>query len=748
MNYADMRKELIDFYWYKLNEQSETFRALCMDKLNKMNFTDCNPAQMKVKQYEVITEHFTPVLFNSVPFYFEMGALSAHCDGAGEFRGHYSAGGWLYNRNKHIYEEKAPQLYELCETQKRELLYLICGVFCDERQHFYFNYRVVFQYGLKGLYEKALSQKAGAKTKQEITFLDAVCQGVLCLKRISAKFAKRAEELLKTAKTDKEKENFKRIAERAKIVPWEKPESLYDALNTYAILRKAVGALEGVGINSFIRPDLDLLPYYENDIKAGRLTKDEAYDLIAKFLVVWDCHYDHDMPMVGYSDHELENTYVLGGCDKDGKPVYNDLTEMFLRATREEEIIFPKIKCRFSANSPKAYLDAVNLDVINGRSMIIYCNDDVMIPAYVKAGKTLEEARDYVVTGCWGAFIPGVDMSDDAQYLNMLKAFEFALHNRQDKIQETGVQFTPYQGDESFEEIYKITIENIRRLVKEHARITSLCGPLWQEVDCLPLISMGIEGCLETRRDHTAGGAKYNDNKYFFIGLPNIVDSLLAIKTLCFDEKICTFKEMLDAVRANWVGYERLRTLALKCKHWGDESEESCELAGRFNVDLATMLEDVTGRYGGKSTAGHLTYTEIRWWGEKTLATPDGRKNGDYFSQGITPSRLHQIDNVTAVLNSTKALHNENCSGNSVINIILPSDKLTLDGLEAFLRATAQSGVQSLQLNCVTKKRLLEAQKNPEQHKDIIVRVTGFSARFTSLSKGWQDEFISRNFYQ
>jgi formate C-acetyltransferase len=191
-----------------------------------------------------------------------------------------------------------------------------------------------------------------------------------------------------------------------------------------------------------------------------------------------------------------------------------------------------------------------------------------------------------------------------------------------------------------------------------------------------------------------------------------------------------------------------MRLDAVHCHGWGDGNEDSSSLANRFNNDLYEICSRKTGMYGGKVNMGHLTYTEIRWWGEKTLATPDGRRNGDYFSQGITPSRLHQIDNVTAVLNSTKALHNENCSGNSVINIILPSDKLTLDGLEAFLRATAQSGVQSLQLNCVTKEQLLEAQKNPEKHKDIIVRVTGFSARFTSLSKGWQDEFISRNFYQ
>jgi len=142
-----------------------------------------------------------------------------------------------------------------------------------------------------------------------------------------------------------------------------------------------------------------------------------------------------------------------------------------------------------------------------------------------------------------------------------------------------------------------------------------------------------------------------------------------------------------------------------------------------------------------------LTYTEIRWWGEKTLATPDGRRSGDYFSQGLTPSRLKKIPCVNDVINSLAALDPSTMAANSVVNIILPS-KIPLEGCEGFLRAAADSAIQSLQLNCTSKKELLDAQKHPEKYQNLIIRVTGFSAKFTSLSKGWQDEVISRNFYE
>jgi len=165
------------------------------------------------------------------------------------------------------------------------------------------------------------------------------------------------------------------------------------------------------------------------------------------------------------------------------------------------------------------------------------------------------------------------------------------------------------------------------------------------------------------------------------------------------------------------------------------------------NGSLADALPETA--WGGKTQIGHLTYTEIRFWAERTLATPDGRRNGEYFSQGLTPSRIHDIRDVTSVVNSLASLDATELAGNTVVNIILPSasGNMTLDICEAFLRASAHSAMQSIQLNCVTKEELLDAQIHPEKHRDLIVRVCGFSARFTSLSPEWQAEVLSRNFY-
>lgn len=748
MGYHALREELHAYYRHEADHRAKNFCETCTRVMDERAEDSMSAYRMKAHQYKIITELMEPVLFYRSPFYYETGTMAAHCDGARDFRGHKHAGGWTYRRNKHLFAQQDETLWKTKQAQAKALFYLICGPYNDTNQHFAFNHRPILEAGLKGVYEKAAAQLPLAETDEERQFLETLCQGLLCLKTISEKFAEQAKSLAQTAPDDEAKANLLRIAAAAARTPWEKPRSFYEALNCLAFCRKALGSLEGIGFNSFGRVDMDLEPFYQKDLAEGVLTKDAAYELICMFLITFDSHYDHDMKMVGYADHELENTYVLGGCDAEGAPLYNDLTQMFLRATREEKIIYPKIKCRFSENSPTEYLNEINRAVIAGTSTVLYQNDDACIPALLRAGRTLTEARDYIVTGCWGMQCHGIEKMDNGAYVNMLKPFEYSIHRLTDKMREVGMEFRPLDNAASFEEIYRITLENIRVLFEERARITRQGGGIWNRVDPLPLFSSTLADCVEKRKDYTAGGARYRDDQFMCFGLPNIVDSLLAIKTLCFDDKKYSLSQLLTAVRGNWEGYEEMRQEALHCPGWGDGSKASCSLARRLNDDLYRLTQQLTGTYGGRIQLGHLTYTEIRWWGEATLATPDGRFNGDYFAQGLTPSRLKKIPAVTSVIGSMAQLDASAMAGNTVVNVILPSGRITLDACEDFLRATAASAVMSLQLNCLSKEQLLDAQKHPEKYPDLIVRVTGFSAKFVSLSPEWQQEVLTRNFYE
>ena len=746
--FEQLREELHGFYLQGDAERSRAFAEKCFAILDERYTDGMSVTAQKLLQYDVITEHFEPKIFRHSPFFYETGVLTSLSDGARDAKGHgfVQANGWVYERNKHLFIEQDEALYQKRRTHMREKLYLICGPYNDTEQHFNFNCRPFLEMGARGICERARAEMANAQSAEEREFLESVCHGMRTLRRMAERFSEAAEEMLLAENDGEVQKNLARIAETAKRIPWEAPENFYEALATLAFLRTAMGSLEGAGPNTFGRLDRDLIGFYRRDTEAGRLTEEEAYALICHFLLLWDCHYDHDMPMEGYADHELENTYTLGGCDEDGEPLYNEVTALFLRATREQTIIFPKIKCRFSQNSPKEYLDEINRSIINGTTTVLLQNDDATIPALLRAGRPIEEARDYMIAGCWDV-VTNQEKADHGSYLNLLKPFEYALHRLQDKMDAVGISFELFDGCHDFEEFYQATLRNCERLLDAKLDVQTRGGGILHKVDRLPIFSSTLGGCLENRKDYTAGGAKYNDDYQLLFGLPNIVDSLMAIKTLVFDRKTYTLADYLHAVRSNWEGFEEMRLDAVGCHGWGDGNEDSCALANRFNNDLYAIFAKKTGMHGGKVHMGHLTYTEIRWWGEQTLATPDGRRSGEYFAQGLTPSRLKRIPAVTDVINSLACLDPSTIGANSVINIILPPNT-PLDVCEAFLRATAGTATQSLQLNCTSREMLLDAQKHPEKYPNLIVRVTGFSAKFTSLSKEWQDEVISRNFYE
>ncbi len=749
MNEELMKRELSDFYLGGGDvARAKSFADKCFSIMDSRFEDVMSVTAQKLLQYDVICEQFEPVVFRYNPYFYETGVLTSLSDGAFDAKGHrfIQANGWTYQRNKHLFEKQDPALYNLTKTQKKEQLYLICGPYNDINQHFNFNCRPILERGLSGIYEDAARELSSAKNNDEREFLQAVCHGMLTLKRMAEKFARKAEQILQTETNGECRKNLSLVAKTACRVPWEAPRSFYEALATLAFLRTAMGSLEGAGPNTFGRIDKDLISFYQKDLESGALTQEEAYDLICQFLLLWDCHYDHDMPMVGYADHELENTYTLGGCDDNGEPLYNQVTKLFLRATREKKIIFPKIKCRFSGSSPKEYLDEINCSITKGTTTVLLQNDDATIPALLRAGRSLEEARDYMIAGCWD-LVTMNERADHGSYLNLLKPFEYAVHGLQDKIQQVEIDFEVFDGYEDFEELYQKTLRNCERVLDAKLDKTRRGGGIFHKVCVFPIFSATLGDCIKNHADYTMGGARYHDDYQLLFGFPNIVDSLMAIKTLVFDQQKYTLSQYLAAVRANWEGYERMRVEAMRCHGWGDGNEDSCALANRFNNDLYAIFGKKIGTYGGKVHMGHLTYTEIRFWGEKTAATPDGRRSGEYFAQGLTPSRLKYISSVTDVVNSLACLDASTMAANSVVNIILPNN-CPLDGCETFLRVAAGTALQSLQLNCTSREELLDAQKHPEKYPNLIVRVTGFSAKFASLSREWQEEVLTRNFYE
>jgi formate C-acetyltransferase len=486
---------------------------------------------------------------------------------------------------------------------------------------------------------------------------------------------------------------------------------------------------------------------YQDDLESGRLTKEEAYDLISRFLLATDAKLDLRAPIAeSFNRQEQGDTLILGGRGGSGAELCNDITLMTLKAHGELNLIYPKIHCRISSKSKRELFDAANSGFLKGRNVISFLSDEALIPAQIRAGKRPEDAESYVAGGCWEIILEGAEHSAGANcYFNLAKIIDMSIHDSAETEAATGYVCDKIAGSQSFEELYRTVMDNVIRTIRRMCSIIGKNGAVWPLVNPAPFFSACLSGCLKNRRDYSAGGGRYNPHGLPLTNFAVFIDSLHVVRKLCFEDKKCSLDGLLDAVRADWRGYETLRAKALAVPRFGCDTEDTNTLARRVLDEIYERTSDLKNERGGPFQIGLYSYRDIIDWAGKTRATPDGRKTGDFLSQGLTPSRLNNPGAVTSVINSGAALDLGKCPANSVITVTLPLRGANLRVLEQLERAFAKSGIGLLQLNCVDKEELLDARKHPERHQDLIVRLYGYSARFVCLTPEMQDEFISRN---
>lgn len=746
--YAPLIARMQAFYFSRPYDPKFTYHNPILDDIEAAVTAsgETSPYRMKAIQYKVISEKFQPVLFQGNPFYHEMGTKNAWCDG-GPYHGGKHPGGWLMYHNEHLFRDYDPEAFDTFTAHKKGKFYSVCGPYFDEI-HYCFPFTNALKEGLKGVYDRILEEEKTCKNDKERDFFYCAKEGLLAMKRVAERFAEKADEMLKDESLcDTDRAFLQRISETGRRVPWQAPQTFYEALNSLAFLRDVSGSLEGLGQNAFGRPDKYLKPFYDRDIANGTLTKKEAKDLITRWLLIWDCHHDKDNVFADNISHEFEISLNLGGCDEEGNEVFNEITEMFITAHSEQNCIYPKLLCRFSSTSSKAYLELINQYFLSGRSNIMMVNDDSLIPALARSGKELKDARNYVSAGCWDVIVEGCEKKPFGEMFSLIRPMEAVIHKLDDLVSGCKFHFSPLEKAASFEQLYQMVMNDIFQVIDAKCFYTDIGRRIWSDIYPSPIYSACTTGCIEGHADFTAGTSKYNPGAFYFAFFGNLVNSLLSLKSVCFDQKKYTISHVFEAIRNNWEGYEDVRKAMRSAPFFGDETEDSMALSHRVNDDLADHLDSITNAHGDKNDVGYLCYNEYYTWGAVTLATPDGRKAGDALSHGIEPTRDHQIDSPTALVHSVGALDFDRCAGNSVLNIVLPNN-LSMENLEMFERACAKAKLQSLQLNCVNKADLLDAQVHPENHQDIIVRMCGFSAKFVSLAQKWQEEFINRNFYQ
>jgi len=744
--------------WHLLSAEADEHFYAVQDKIwGEMNaFYEKNrqasTARLKSRLQGLIAENCDIVIFPENPFYYEIGMREANSWGLSGM----APSNWIRRVRQKEMMENHPIV---CELEK-----LVWSLF-DEKQahacvinspfdidHHTLGYRMLFKEGVGGIMDRTrLCMSKLDLYDERYDYCEAILEGCEAILLVAKRFSEKATEMLRSAATDEERESLLMIAETARRIPLEAPKSFYEGLEMLIFMREITATMENIGISSFGQVDLLLGELYENDLKSGRITEARARDLIGIWMLYTDIKFyteENDWP-------ETSTCIQLGGCDADGTPVFNKITVLTVEVHEAYNLVNPKLNCRYSQNSPKEYLRLLSRSVLNKHNNFTMQCDDLIIPSLMHAGISEADARFYVNGGCQETMIEGMGHSAGAYvYINLARFLDLSLrphHIPADHYSERVQSATPkvIRDVESFEEFYQKLLENIQNTLTKTQSWRVQLGSHQPDLHPCPLYSLTQKGCIESGKDYTAGGAKYNIATFCAYGLGTLTDSLYAIKTLVFDEQVLTLEEFNHILETDWENNELLRRRCINLPKYGHGNAEVDNIANRLIHDLNQIATAIPNERGGMDILSFFVYYHYKTSQKIVRATPDGRKNGDLLSQGISPSQLQSEKSISETAKSIQTADFSCVSGNAVLDIRLPlSAGITEDVLADAILSLGKLGCPTVQPNVLSVQDLIDAKKHPEAHKDLIVRISGLSAFFVSLAEDIQDEIIARNQYQ
>jgi len=541
---------------------------------------------------------------------------------------------------------------------------------------------------------------------------------------------------------EEERENYGRLSETLRRVPEHPPASFPEAVQSlwfmFAFLRLC-GTWSGIG-----RIDRMLGPYLRRDLARGAITLDDARELLAHFWIKgteWTGAHNFD----GTGDAQFYQNIVLGGVDADGADGVNDVTYLVLDVVEELRISDFPIAVRINARTPERLLRRIaEVQRLGGGIVAVY-NEDVVIEGMVRFGYSLPEARRFANDGCWEAQVPGK---------TRFGYFPFDMMGVLQRVLGLDANApAPAPAYAAFDDLYAAFRDELARFLTEfHARADRFREPGAPT----PLVSLFIEDCIERGRGYLEGGARYNVLSPHAGGMADAANSLLAIRELVFDEGGMTLPEFVEVLRTDWEGEEGLRQrIRNRFAYYGNDNDEADAMVRRVFNDYTDLVWAVRERNGVLRPAGISTFArEIGWrregnWGYgPRAAAPHGYRRGDYLATNFSPTPGSDRDGPTAVINSYCKMDFTRTPNGATLELKLhPScveGEAGIDALVALLRAFVRQGGWFLQIDVVDSAVLRDAQLHPDKYPNLAVRVSGWSARFATLSKEWQDMVINR----
>ncbi len=496
---------------------------------------------------------------------------------------------------------------------------------------------------------------------------------------------------------------------------------LFIKLSTYFI-RYTMASHVGLG-----RFDQYMYDLFLSDIARG-VSKEEIFETLEEFFL--SLNYDSDL-YFGIQQGDNGQSMMLGGFDKNGKSVYNELSEMCMRASLELNLIDPKINLRVGKNTPDEIYEFATLLTKKGLGFPQYCNDDVVVPGLIKLGYDIDDAIDYTVAACWEFIIPNCDGgAPNRETMNFPLIVNSAIHEHLEK-------------SESFDEL----MSHVRTSITDECyRLMYHCRN--DRDGSNPLLSIYMDGCIESLTGHWSGGTKYLNYGCHGAGIANAADALSAVKKLVFDEKKVEKRTLLDALDADFDGFEELRYELRACPKMGNNDDYVDDIACDLMKTFSEYMNGKPNCIGGIWRAGTGSAHEYIYSAAKCPATSDGRKSGEPYSSSFSPSLDVRPDGILSVIQSFTKFDLSNIINGGPLTIEIHDSVLRNDiGIKKtaqLVKSFINLGGHQLQLNSVNRERLIDAKAHPEKYPNLIVRVWGWSGYFNELDTSFQEHIIRR----
>lgn len=573
--------------------------------------------------------------------------------------------------------------------------------------------------------------------------------------RLGERYAEKAEDMASTETNPARLDELLEIARVCRRVPAHAPSNYWEAIQMYWFVHLGT-IIELNGWDAFNPGHFDqhLFPFYKNDLANKTMTRDEAKELLSCFWI--KVNNQPAPPKVGITASE-SGTYNdftninIGGVKPDGSDAVNDVSYLMLEIIEELHILQPGNSVHISSVTPNKFLHAAIKVIRQGHGYPSVFNPDVYIPQMLRSGKSLQDAREGGCSGCIevGAF--GKEAYLLTGYLNVPKILEITLFNGINPVtgKKVGIESGDPRTFTSYEEFYDAFYTQLKYIIDLKIKINNYISRMYAKYSPATFLSVIIDDCIKKGRDYYNGGPRYNTTYIQCTGLGTTTDSLSVLKKHVFEDKTIAMKEMLEAISVNFEGKEVLRQRILNnTPFFGNDDDAADDIAVKVYDDMFDLIDGrPNGKEGGKYHLNMLSTTCHNYFGNIMGATPNGRLACKAISDGTSPSHGCDTHGPTAVIRSLAKL-DQIKSGGTLLNLRFLPSLLRRDEdvakLGSLIRSYFSQGGHHVQFNVVDTATLLAARENPEEYRDLLVRMAGYSDYFNDMNENLKQEVIER----